>query len=159
MELKLHANARTTPNTRAYIQNSGKSVAELADELGVSETTIRRWKNRNSVLDRSPSAPPSQTLHGFGCEFPAAGTADPPMVETVAGCQAKGALCWPHPAHPPPSSRAQRGDPGRHAPAPRLVRSPRLRPSVPPWIATPSARNCLWRLVASRSPVDGVTPR
>jgi hypothetical protein len=38
MELKLHANARTTPNTRAYIQNSGKSVAEL----GVSETTIRR---------------------------------------------------------------------------------------------------------------------
>jgi hypothetical protein len=49
MELKLHANARTTPNTRAYIQNSGKSVAEL----GVSETTIRRWKNRDSVLDRS----------------------------------------------------------------------------------------------------------
>ena len=53
MELKLHANARTTPNTRAYIQKSGKGVAELADELGVSETTIRRWKHRDSVLDRS----------------------------------------------------------------------------------------------------------
>jgi transposase-like protein len=53
MELRLHANATTTPRTRAYIQSSTVSVAELAGELGVSEDTIRRWRSRSSVSDRS----------------------------------------------------------------------------------------------------------
>jgi transposase InsO family protein len=53
MELRLHANAATTPKTRAYIQSSTAAVAELAYELGVSETTIRRWKKRTSVRDGS----------------------------------------------------------------------------------------------------------
>jgi hypothetical protein len=42
MELSLHANATTTPKVRAYIQRSTKLGAELATELGVSETTMRR---------------------------------------------------------------------------------------------------------------------
>ena len=53
MELNLHANATTTPKTRAYIQRSKKSVAELARELGVGENTIRRWRGRTTVADRS----------------------------------------------------------------------------------------------------------
>jgi transposase-like protein len=53
MLVKLHANAATTPKVRAQIQSSRKSVAELARELGVSETTIRRWKPRQDGLDRS----------------------------------------------------------------------------------------------------------
>jgi len=53
MDLKLHANATTTPKTRAYIQRSTSSVAELARELGISETTVRRWRGRKSVTDRS----------------------------------------------------------------------------------------------------------
>jgi transposase InsO family protein len=53
MELKLHANATTTPRTRAYIQQSTAPVAELAQELGVSEKTIRRWRAHTSVADRS----------------------------------------------------------------------------------------------------------
>lgn len=53
MELNLHANATTTPKVRAYIQRSRRTVAELAAELGVSETTIRRWRGRTSVADRS----------------------------------------------------------------------------------------------------------
>ena len=53
MELSLHANATTTPKVRAYIQRSKKPVAELADELGVSETTIYRWRGRTTVTDRS----------------------------------------------------------------------------------------------------------
>jgi IS30 family transposase len=53
MELALHANATTTPRTRSYIQRSKKPVAELAGELGVSETTIRRWRGRTTVDDRS----------------------------------------------------------------------------------------------------------
>jgi transposase-like protein len=53
MELNLHANATTTPKVRAYIQCSKKPVAELANELGVSETTIYRWRGRTTVTDRS----------------------------------------------------------------------------------------------------------
>jgi Integrase core domain. len=53
MELNLHANATTTPKVRAYIQRSKRPVAELAAELGVSETTIRRWRPRTTVADRS----------------------------------------------------------------------------------------------------------
>jgi len=53
MDLSLHANATTTPKTRAYIQRSQASVAVLSAELGVSETTIRRWRRRTTVADRS----------------------------------------------------------------------------------------------------------
>jgi transposase len=53
MDLKLHANATTTPKTRAYIQQSRLSVAALAAELGVAESTIRRWRGRQTVTDRS----------------------------------------------------------------------------------------------------------
>jgi transposase len=53
MELNLHANATTTPKVRAYIQRSRKPAAELAGELGVSETTIYRWRDRTTVTDRS----------------------------------------------------------------------------------------------------------
>ena len=53
MLVKLHANATTTPKTRAYIQSSPLSVAELVTELNVSERTVRRWKGRVDVADRS----------------------------------------------------------------------------------------------------------
>ena len=53
MELALHANATTTPKIRSYIQRSKKPVAELVDELGVSETTVRRWRGRTTVADHS----------------------------------------------------------------------------------------------------------
>jgi transposase-like protein len=54
MDLSLHANATTTPKIRAYIQHSKMTpVAALAAELGVSETTIRRWRGRSTVADRS----------------------------------------------------------------------------------------------------------
>jgi hypothetical protein len=51
MELSLHANATTTPKVRADSQRSRKPVADLAAELGVSETAIRRW--RTTVADSS----------------------------------------------------------------------------------------------------------
>ena len=51
MEIRRHANATTTPKQRAYLQHSSRPVAELAVELGVSETTIRRWRVRDTVQD------------------------------------------------------------------------------------------------------------
>ncbi len=56
MDLKLHANATTTPKTRRLIQSSLAPVSVLARQLGVSETTIRRWRARNQVADRSHKA-------------------------------------------------------------------------------------------------------
>ena len=53
MHIKLHANAATTPRIRKYIQQSTKTVAELARELGIGETTVRRWKRRTDAQDRS----------------------------------------------------------------------------------------------------------
>ena len=53
MDVRLHANATTTPRTRAYIQESAAPVAELAAELGISETTVRRWRKRDTQVDRS----------------------------------------------------------------------------------------------------------
>ena len=63
MLVKLHANAATTPKMRAYIQASGLSVAELAAELGLSEKTVRRWKGRQDVADRS------STPHTLATDF------------------------------------------------------------------------------------------
>lgn len=53
MKLHLHANATTTPKTRAYIQARPAPVAALARALGVSETTIRRWRGRQTQADGS----------------------------------------------------------------------------------------------------------
>jgi len=53
LQVNLHANATTTPKQREYIQESDKPVKDLAEELSVSETTVRRWKKRDHVRDRS----------------------------------------------------------------------------------------------------------
>jgi transposase InsO family protein len=53
MDLKLHANATTTPRIRAYIQQSGASNSALARELGIHSRTVARWKTRHDVVDRS----------------------------------------------------------------------------------------------------------
>ncbi|WP_299998670.1 hypothetical protein [uncultured Cedecea sp.] len=58
MEIKLHANATTTPRIRRYIQNSEKSDRALAKELGISVATVRRWRQRQDVADQY-SAPKS----------------------------------------------------------------------------------------------------
>lgn len=53
MQLRLHANATTTPRIRAYIQKSAASNAALAKELGVHARTVARWRTRSDVADRS----------------------------------------------------------------------------------------------------------
>jgi transposase InsO family protein len=63
MLVKLHANAATTPKTRAYIQASGRPAAALARELGISESTVRRWQQRRDVADRAST--PHTLATGF----------------------------------------------------------------------------------------------
>jgi transposase InsO family protein len=53
MEVKLHANARLTPRQCGEVQRSTDSVTCLARRYGVTETTIRRWRERTSTQDRS----------------------------------------------------------------------------------------------------------
>jgi len=53
MDLKLHANATTTPRIRSYIQKSPASNSALARELGIHSRTVARWKGRPDVVDRS----------------------------------------------------------------------------------------------------------
>ena len=50
MEIKLHANATTTPRIRRYLQQSDKSDRELAAELGISVTTVRRWRKSSKLI-------------------------------------------------------------------------------------------------------------
>jgi transposase len=66
MLVKLHANAATTPKMRAYIQASRHPVAALARELGISETTVRRWQKRRDVADRAST--PHALATGFAAE-------------------------------------------------------------------------------------------
>jgi hypothetical protein len=44
MQLKLHANATTTPRIRGYIQNSAAANSALARELGIHGRTVRAGK-------------------------------------------------------------------------------------------------------------------
>lgn len=53
MEIKLHSNAATTPKIRKYIKDSSKSDAELAFELSISIDTVKKWRNRDNVYDKS----------------------------------------------------------------------------------------------------------
>lgn len=53
MTITLHKNATTTPAIRTYIRESPLGIRALARELGLSETTVRKWKYRSDPYDRS----------------------------------------------------------------------------------------------------------
>lgn len=50
---QVHAQARTTPRTRAEIQASTQSVADLAEQYDITRATARKWKSRDCTQDRS----------------------------------------------------------------------------------------------------------
>lgn len=49
----LHGCARTTLAIRRELQNSKKSVRELAHEYNITENTVRKWRSRDTVEDQS----------------------------------------------------------------------------------------------------------
>ena len=52
----LHRCATTTHAVRAAIQRSKASVAELAEQYGINQKTVRKWRSRKSVED-APMGP------------------------------------------------------------------------------------------------------
>lgn len=53
MLINLHSQATTTPKVRAAIQASDEPVSVLAERFGVTEQTVYKWRERDSVEDRS----------------------------------------------------------------------------------------------------------
>jgi len=53
MEIHLHKQARTTPAIRKEIQESSLSERVLAEKYNISRATVRKWKQRDSVVDKS----------------------------------------------------------------------------------------------------------
>jgi transposase InsO family protein len=49
----IHPQARTTPLVRAEIRASSESLATLAQRYNLSLSTVRKWKRREDVQDRS----------------------------------------------------------------------------------------------------------
>ena len=60
----LHSCATTTHAVRKAIQRSQASVAELAEQYGVNQKTIRKWRSRDGVEDApmGPKSPRSASL-------------------------------------------------------------------------------------------------
>ena len=53
MQLNLHKNARTTPAIRRELREATASIAELARRYHLSKATVRKWRQRAEVGDRS----------------------------------------------------------------------------------------------------------
>jgi len=51
--MKQHANATTTVEMREFIQESDLPTAVLARLLKISESTVRKWRRRETVDDKS----------------------------------------------------------------------------------------------------------
>lgn len=50
---QVHAQARTTPRTRAEIKASSATLVELAERYNISRATVAKWKGRETALDLS----------------------------------------------------------------------------------------------------------
>ena len=53
MNINLHKRARTTPAIREELRQSNLSERNLAQQYNISRETVRKWKHRDSVEDRS----------------------------------------------------------------------------------------------------------
>jgi len=53
MQITLHKNARTTPAIRREIRESTESVAALAERYHLTKPTVRKWRDREDVADKS----------------------------------------------------------------------------------------------------------
>lgn len=61
MTVKQHKNATTTPEIRAFIRASELPTAVLARLLKISESTVRKWRQRETLEDASHTPKTSKT--------------------------------------------------------------------------------------------------
>lgn len=61
MSVKQHKNATTTPEIRAFIRESELPTAVLARLLKISESTVRKWRQRETLEDASHAPKSSYT--------------------------------------------------------------------------------------------------
>lgn len=47
----LHGNARATPRIREAVQNSNKSLSELARLYNLTPNTVSKWAKRKTIQD------------------------------------------------------------------------------------------------------------
>ncbi|GAB4219513.1 MAG: IS481 family transposase [Candidatus Microgenomates bacterium] len=50
---KLHKNAKTNYHIRQYIKSTNKPLCDLAKELNLNVKTVRKWKRRDDLSDKS----------------------------------------------------------------------------------------------------------
>lgn len=50
---KLHKNAKTNYHLRQYIKSSNKALGDIAKELNLNVKTVRKWKGRDDLADKS----------------------------------------------------------------------------------------------------------
>ncbi len=65
----IHPQARTTPRIRAEIQASNDGVDVLAARYNITAMTVRKWRNRSEVQDRSHRAHELHTTLNVAQEF------------------------------------------------------------------------------------------
>jgi len=53
MSQSYHTNATTNMHSRAIIQQSPLSNAELSNHFNINEKTVAKWKNREHLEDKS----------------------------------------------------------------------------------------------------------
>ena len=53
MNITMHKNAHSTPAVRLELQRSDQPVKALAARYNISETTVRKWRGRETAHDRS----------------------------------------------------------------------------------------------------------
>jgi hypothetical protein len=61
MMIALHKNTRTTPAIGAEIAASSDCAATLAQRYGIWQSTVHKWKNRDTFHDASHTAHRLQT--------------------------------------------------------------------------------------------------
>ena len=74
MSHRIHVNARTTPQTRAEIKASTLGTNELARKYNLTKATVRKWRHREDLEDRShrphrPQTTLSEAQEWIVCEL------------------------------------------------------------------------------------------
>jgi hypothetical protein len=68
MLIALHKNATTTPAIRRALQKATGSDYELAEQYSLTRQTVRKWRARDSVQDKSHTPHRLQTTLSAGQE-------------------------------------------------------------------------------------------